>query len=140
MSTFTVSRVWNALPDVFQVTAVVALCTLVLSVPILFLVGLVASIKPALRAGENSAYMRVLGSYCMPIVALLFGLSSSHPTTVDRRMDKEARAKYGVIDSDPVALRGGAVCLYGSSTFTYWSRASNDLGLSQVFNSAFGGS
>ena len=140
MSTFTITRVWNALPDVFQVVTIVAFCLVVLAFPVLFIVGLASSVRPALRAGKNSIYMRLLGSYCMSTMAFLFRLSASNPVTVDRRMDKEARAKYSVVGSDSVARRGGGVCLYGSSTFTYWTRASHNLGMSQVFNSAFGGS
>ena len=140
MSTFTVARVWNALPDVIQVTALVGMCLVVLAFPILFLVGLFASFRPALRAGKNSIYMSILGRHCMTVLSYFMALGASNPAATDKRMDREAREKYAIVDRDPVARRGGGVCLYGSSTFTYWTRASHNLGMSQVFNSAFGGS
>jgi len=102
------------------------------------------SYQKALRRCENTFLLRFVGPPLFKrLLALLFSMGSKNdtgPTLFDQSMHKAARRRYHEVASNRHAKRGGGICFYGSSTFTYWVHLQNDFPNLPVFNAAFGGS
>jgi hypothetical protein len=102
------------------------------------------SYQKALRRGEDTFLLRFVGPPLFKrLLALLFSMGSKNdggPTLYDQRMHKAARRRYHEVANDRNATRGGGICFYGSSTFTYWVHLQDDFPDLPVFNAAFGGS